>query len=211
MTVVNGYTTGQAIKKRVGIRDAGDDILIDDAINSASRAIDIWCGQIFYDAGTPATARRYQPASAHLVRVDPFSTTTGLVVETDTNDDATWSTVWASTDYELVMFGGAMADMMAAPYDQINAVGSYTFPTYTRRTLTVRVTARWGWGAVPQPVVEATKILAVDLWKRKDVAFGMQTGAVDFAGLRINRDTMAQVSSILTAYRRVDRVGVGFA
>ena len=37
----------------------------------------------------------------------------------------------------------------------------------------LRVTARWGWPAVPDQVVEAAKLLAVRLYRRKDSPQGV--------------------------------------
>jgi hypothetical protein len=64
--------------------------------------------------------------------------------------------------------------------------------------------------ADPQNVIEASKILTVDLWKRKDVPFGISTGTIDFGPLRIGRDVMAQVASLLNPFRRADRM-IGLA
>jgi hypothetical protein len=147
------------------------------------------------------------PLDAYTLRTPPISTTSGLVVKTDTSDDASFATTWASTDYELVPFGGFGGALASAgPWDTLTAVDAYYYPTANRRRASVQVTARWGWATTPQSVKEAARILSVDLWKRKDVAFGIQTGTVDFGGLRIGRDVMAQVQSLLSRYRRVDVV-----
>ena len=78
------------------------------------------------------------------------------------------------------------------------------------RRRTVEITARWGWAAVPQGIAEAARILSVDLWKRKDTPFGIATGTVDFGGMRIGRDILAQVESLVRTFVRVDRmIGIG--
>lgn len=204
MALTNCYLTMDDIRGRAGIADHDDDPTLDPAINRACRAIDVYCGQFFYDAGS-ATARTYKPTAATVAQVDPFNTTTGLVIKTDDNDDGTYETTWASTDYELDYFGGQMSNMLSAPYDRIYAIGSYYFPKTGYRRRTLEVTARWGWTAVPSSVVEAAHILSIDLWKRKDTPFGITTGSIDFGGLRIGRDLMAQVSSLLQPFRRIDR------
>ena len=200
MALVNAYITMDDLRGRAGIDDHLDDATLEGAINAACRAIDVWCAQIFYDAGS-ATAKTFRPTDPYCAEVLPFNTTTGLVIKTDTSDDASYATTWASTDYELDVFGGDYTTTLGtAPYTKIRAVGSYLFPTANRRRISLQVTARWGWSAVPYPVQEASKILSVDLWKRKDTPFGVTTGTVDFGGLRIGRDLMAQVASLLTPY-----------
>lgn len=206
MTLTNCYVTLEDIKTRLGgaTIDGGDPQL-EARITSACRAIDVHCGQFFYDAGS-ASARTFRPRSNTRLKVDPFSTTTGLVVKSDTSNDGTYATTWAAADYELDHYG----DDSTNPYDTIIAVGSYSFPMYYRRRRAVQVTAQWGWATVPQLVVEAATILSVDLWKRKDAPFGIATGTVDFGGLRIGRDVMAQVASLLQTFVRADRM-IGIA
>lgn len=203
------YVSAVDIETRLGGNVLGEQKAgLADALTSACTAIDVWCGQTFTTA-VAATARTYQPVDLWRAKVDPFWTTTGLVIKTDTGDAGTFSTTWASTDYELIPFGGTFADQLAAPYDTIYAVGSNTFPIYGRRTRTLQVTAQWGWATPPQNVIEATKILTVDLWKRKDTPFGIATSTMDFAGLRISRDAMSGVAFLLSPFRRTDRtVGV---
>jgi hypothetical protein len=206
MALTNAYVTLEDVKTRLGgaAVDGGDPQL-EQAITSACRAIDVHCGQFFYDAGS-ATARTFRPGNRYRLMVPPFSTTTGLAVKTDTGDDGTFATTWASTDYELDYF----ADDSTNPYDTVAAVGSYVFPISNRRLRCVQVTARWGWTAPPQNVIEAARILSVDLWKRKDTPFGIATGSIDFGGLRIGRDTMAGVASLLQTHVRADRM-IGIA
>jgi len=201
----NCYVEVTEVTGRVGINDNGDDDTVASAITSACRAIDDYCGQFFYKL-TDATPRKFRPSSALFAWVDPFHTTTGLEIKTDTAGDGGFATTWATTDYELERFGGSMANMWNAPYDTIHAGYSWVLPMCGRRRETLQVTAQWGWDKVPPIVKEAAKILTVDLWKRKDVAFGVQTGTIEFGGLRVGRDVMAQVESLLASFRRVDRV-----
>src|SRR5688572_11954522 len=73
---------------------------IQDAIDSASGEIEKHCNRQFQRTET-ASARVFAPASRTRCPVDDFWSTTGLVVEIDTNGDGTFSTVVPSSDYEL--------------------------------------------------------------------------------------------------------------
>jgi hypothetical protein len=203
VTLSNCYVTLDDLQRRLGVTGTSSDSLLEQAITSACRTIDDWCGQFFYDAGS-ATARTFRADDPWLLHTVPFHTTTGLVVKTDTGDDAGYATTWTSADYEL-----DYPDLAGAPYDTVRAVGDYVFLPNNRRRRSVQVTARWGWAAVPQAVEEATLILSTDLYKRKDAAFGIATGGVDFGGLRIGRDVMAQVASLLARFRREHVFGLG--
>ena len=201
------YSTLDLIVTRLGNQvTAADRPAIEQRITEASAAIDRWCGQSF-DPASSATVRTFTPYTAVDTRIDPFHTTTDLVIATDAADDGTWSTTWTAADYALDRFGGNMADLYGAPYDRVIAVGGLLFPTRNRRPRPLKVTAKWGWSAVPALVAGACEIITVDLFKRKEVAFGIQTaGLADFAGLRIGVDVMRQVSSLLSDLRRMDRV-----
>ena len=204
------YVTAADIEARLGgnvlpEQKAG----LTDALTSACEAINVWCKQTFTTAAA-ASARTYTPVNDWRARVDPFYTTTGLIIQTDTGDDGTFATTLTAAQYELVKFGGNSGNLLAAPYDTINALGVY-FPRYGLRSFTVQVTAKWGWGAPPQNVIEATKILTVELWKRKDTALGVSTGgAHELGALRLSKSVFDQVEPLLRKFQRTDRtIGVG--
>lgn len=201
------YITPEELNLRLGGRiDQAAFPLLSDAIDEACGAIDQHCGQSFTKDDT-ASARVFRPTDDDCALIDPFWTTDGLVIKVDDDDDGTYEVTWSASDYELVRFGGSRAYVLGAPYDTIRAIGRW-FPTCGRRHLTLEVTAKWGWSAVHTNVSAATKILAHDLWKRKDVAFGIQTSAVaEFGGMRIGRDVLAQVAPLLAGFVRHDRTG----
>lgn len=199
------YTTFVDINERLGgtLQPGG---LVESKITVASRAIDLYCGQEFGSA-TVASARTFPVDNQMSVLVDPFHTTTDLVVKTDSDDDGTYETTWSSADYALGRFGGRRANLLGSPYDCIIAVGSHPFPLGNLRPEALQVTAKWGWASTPLPVAEACEILTVELWKRKDTPFGISTAStVEFGPLRIGRDLYAQVAPLLAPFRRMDRL-----
>ncbi len=205
MALDNCYTTLDDVRDRIeGLDDTGEDDLLEEAITSSCRALDEHLGQFFYATDTP-TARVFTPLDAWTCYVDPFLTDTGLVVKTDVADDAGYATTWAASDYELDYFGGDWGQSVGAPFDTIRAVAYQTFPVQGRRRRTVQVTARWGWSAPPRNIVEASKILAIDLYSRRNAPFGIATQTIEFGPLRIGRDVLAQVQSLVGRYRRLDR------
>jgi len=199
------YTTFEQISERLGGQlSPAAQSFIEGKIAEASRAIDSWCGQSFAPDAN-ATARVFRPTGSKLCRTDPFWTTSGLVIKTDSGDNGLYETPWTSGDYDLEPFGGELGQMWAAPYDTIRAVGSLSFPMVAKRLRSVQVTAKWGWAAVPDVVRGACEILTVDLWARKDTPFGITQSVAEFSGLRIGRDVMAGVVSLLGPLRRYER------
>lgn len=184
MAVVNGYATVDQLREELG--DTGSKIDVDRlerALTSASRAVDDFTGRRFWQDGTVKT-RTYRPESTSLALVDDISTTTGLVIKTDTGADYTWSTTWVTTDYDLEP-DNADQDNAAYAWWRIRAVGNYGFLTLpTRRTL--QVTAKFGWAAIPAEVESATLIKAIQRFRRPDAPFGI-AGFGDFGPMRISR------------------------
>lgn len=181
--MANEYVTAANLKVPLSISGTADDVWLGIVATAASRAIDSFCQRRFY-ADANATARWFRALSGHLVDVDDVSTTTGLVVATDDNDDGTAETTWLAADYELQPLNG-VSHGQAWPYTAILAVESRTFPRSLRAA--VSVTAKWGWPAVPAEVTQAAYILGAELFKRKDAPFGV-AGFGDFGVVRIRDD-----------------------
>lgn len=203
MALGDSYATLPELKARLDITDTTDDDRMTAVLAAASREIELWCRRQFNDAGA-ATARVYQPRTSGRLTVDDFSTTTGLVIATDTGDDGTYETTWTAADYQLYPLNGVVSGQTGWPYWRLVAVGSQAFPTCTRRP-TVQVTARWGWTAVPTPVKEACLISAAEAFKLGDAPFGV-AGFGEFGAVRVRMNSRAQ--SLLAPYRR-DPVLVG--
>ncbi|WP_432001227.1 phage head-tail connector protein [Streptomyces sioyaensis] len=196
MGLGSNYADLPELKARVNINDTNDDAPLQDALYAASRFVERYTRRQFNDADT-ASARVYDPESAGLVMPDDFSTTVGLVIKTDDDDDGTFETTWSATDYELRPLNGCRDGVPGWPYWQILAVDSREFPNVRRAG--VQITARWGWAAVPQPVKEATLILAEEIWKMKDAPFGV-AGFGEFGSIRVRENP--KVAALLMAYKR---------
>jgi hypothetical protein len=212
VTITNGYCTRPQLKTYLGIAASSNDRddLLDDAVNTASRAVESHCGRVFFDAGS-ATARTFAPFDRYRVWVDEFSTTSGLIIKTDADDDGSFETTWASTDYELEPVGGVVNGVAGWPYRMIRAVDSYQFVVGTgmARRQTLQVTARWGWAAVPELVRQSTLQVASEVYRRKDAPFGVAQ-TVDFGPLRLSSDVVRGVSALLERFV-VNRSGFGMA
>jgi hypothetical protein len=199
MALTNCYITLEDMRGRAGIGDHLDDGTLDGAINAACRAIDLHVGYFFFDA-TTASALVFEASDEYCLDVQPFSTTTGLVIATDDNGDATFETTWAAADYELVPMRSAPFGITA--YNKIRGLNRM-FPTGLARRRTVQVTARWGFSSVPDTIKEAAKILATDLWKQKDTPFGLSTATVEFGGLRVPNDMFRRLESLVGPFKPV--------
>jgi hypothetical protein len=184
VAVTNGYCSVAQLREHFG---DGSNLLttalLERAINATSRAIDKFCGRRFW-VDSAVQNKVYRCDDGYEAEVDDISTTTGLVIATDTTGDGTYATTWASTDYQLEPLN-ANTESTAHAWWRIVAVDDYTFPIHAYRT-TLRVTAKFGWSAVPDEVEEACILRAASIFKRREATFGV-AGFGEFGVVRIGR------------------------
>lgn len=196
------YATLSELKEFVGIPDAdtADDDALTLALDSATAQVDTYCDRTF-TADSVATTRDYMISNTGRVDIDPVSTLTGLIVQTDDNADGTYETTWTiGTDFRIEPVNASSAGV---PWDRLVALGTRWFPKNTYRP-GVRVTAKFGWpgGTVPAAVKLATLIQASRLFKRKDAPFGV-AGSVEFGSeMRLLNEVDRDAQNLLRRYRR---------
>jgi hypothetical protein len=178
MAIVNGYCTLAEVKAALRLTDNVDDTLLEKAIESASRRIDGYCGRWFYK--TSATAVTMYPQNIYFLQFpNDVSSTTGLIVKTDTAGDGTYATTLTlGTDF---IIEPTNATLRGYPYQNIQMVGGQTLPLYVTPSFpTVQVTAQWGWSAIPSDVSQACVLLSMRQFARLNAALGV-VGFADMA------------------------------
>lgn len=173
------YTTLALLKLHLGtITDSARDDLLNAAIEAASRSVDDFCGRRFALDAT-ATARVYNPAGRLYYDefiVDDIGSTTGLVVETGNASDG-WTAVTTSIE--------TSPDNAIVQGDSITGLVNLDGWAFGRNDR-VRVTAKWGFPAVPAQVGQATLIQAARLYKRKESPEGV-LGNAEWGSIRLSR------------------------
>lgn len=202
MAIGDPYVTLLEMKNYIGIDVAkvSQDTSLTNAVDSASREIERFCNRQF-NKETVATARVFEPTDWRHAKVDDFWTTSGLLVATDSGGTGNFDTTWSASDYELQPFNGIVDGQPGWPFNRLRSVGGFYMPTYChepyRRKAVLRITAQWGWAAVPSPVKQACFILAAQTFKLADAPFGV-AGMDQFGVVRV-RD-MPQVAAKLSRY-----------
>jgi hypothetical protein len=204
VAITNGYATLSELREHMG--DTSTTLtaaVAERAIEAASRAIDRFCGRWFYQEAA-TSVRVYRPGDPYQAWVDDISTTTGLVVKTDTTGDASYATTWDAADYQLEPLNadvvGAGTTVQPYAWWRIVAVDEKTFPVSTFRP-TLQVTARYGWSAVPDDVQLACLIKSSALFERRNSPQGV-AGFGDMGVVRISRYGDPDVVELLSAYTR---------
>jgi hypothetical protein len=201
MALGDTYLTATQLKARLGISDDNDNARLQAAVMAASRGIDKCCHRQFNDAGS-VSARLFRPGSPDRAEADDFSTTSGLIIVTDTALDQTFSQTWTSRDYELNPLNGIVDGEPGWPYWGIRAIGTQWFPIprgWPAPTATLRVTAQWGWAAVPAAITEACYLIASEIFKLRDAPFGV-AGFADYGAVRVRANPIAY--SMIAPYTR---------
>jgi hypothetical protein len=181
MAIVNGYATLPEIKAELRLTSSIDDARLERAVESASRVVDDICGREFFT--TTSSTRVFAPAG-DTVWLDDASALPTLVEQRPT----------PSAAFVVVAAAGYRVDSppFGRPYSRLVNLLADWQPE-------VRVTAPWGWPAIPTPVKSATLIEAVRLFKRADTPEGVLQG--EFGSIRMSR-TDPDVMALCARYRK---------
>lgn len=208
MAITNGYATLAEAKTLFDLTLASHEADIERAIESASRAIDAWCGRRFWQDNT-VTVYYFTAEDYYTIPVFDVSTTTGLIVQADHNADGTHENTFtrdsftAAYSYRLLPRNAATA-ATARPWTHLKALTG-GFPVGVDGG--VKVTMKAGWAAVPIDIEQACLLLASRIYKRKDSPFGV-LGVADIGGGTTGTVTLPKVDPdvqrLLGPYRRLD-------
>lgn len=180
--MANDYADLPTLKTHLNIQadDTTRDALLSKALASASRGIDRETGRRFYLDPAPVArtfrlaGRTMRDSDGEHLLVDDIGSATGLVVETGSGASFAAVTTY-ETSPDNALLDGLPVTSLLRPLSM-----------WGYGTTRVRVTARWGWPAVPDEVVQATLIQAARLYRRKDSPEGV-TGSAEWGVVRLSR------------------------
>lgn len=191
------YATLQELKDFVRIIDLDDDVQLSLAITAASRAVDRATGRQFGLVAAPEA--RYFTAFYNAVEclwsvdVDDVMIVTGFEVASDNGGDDSFST--SLTSYTLLPRN---AVVKGRPYTRLR----FTSGTPTDQPDATRVTARWGWSAVPDTIKQATLLQASRFFARRNSPFGVAGSPDQGTELRLLAKVDPDVQVMLSSYVR---------
>lgn len=201
--LTSAYFTIEDLRLRLGIAQVldGDVPLLVAAGNAACRQVDGHCGRRF-TTDTSATARIFAGTCSTMRLIDDCWDDSGVTVETS-SDRTSWTTL-AADRWFLGPADAEVYDIEDWPYWNISATSGIPFGDPW-----VRVTAKWGWAAVPEAVREAALIQAVKLYLRKNSGSGVEYLPQENT-TRVPMGLDRDAAALLGRYCRADRV-FGFA
>jgi hypothetical protein len=197
MSISNGYATLLQIKEilRIPASDTVDDAALERAIEAASRRIDGACDRVFYQEPT-ATTRVYDAPDFTRVSIDDVSTLDGFAVRVDDPSGTYATELVRDTDYRVEPLNNLTKGLPVYRLVSLSGI----FPRSTVRP-GIQVTARWGWSAIPDPIRDATLLMAGRLFKRNDSLLGV-AGFSDLGVITV-RGVDPDVEHLIQQYRRM--------
>lgn len=188
MALGDPYTTKEDLKVYTEIPSGNTrlDSIAESVVQSASDEVEKFCNRQF-NKDTVASPRRYRPLTRSVVYVDDFWTTEGLIVAIDTRGDRTFTTVVPASDYEVHPLDGVVDGQPGWPFWKIKLYQGWA--PFICGYASVRVTAKWGWNAVPDSVKQATILLANETFALKGAPLGV-AGSSDYGVLRVRENEM---------------------
>lgn len=167
------YATAQQMQDYSFLPTPEDEALFSDVLLRASRMIDQACQLApgyFAVAGTGATAKTLRGSGLSMLRLPAYVPGSITAVTLDDADETAITEPYVERDGYLVFLPN-----------------SWRVTTIWSEYQAYKVTARWGFEAVPDEIVEATIELAVAIWRQKDGAFlrvvaDVNSGATGISG-----------------------------
>ena len=190
------YCTLAELKAALSITDNIDDTVLQTAITSASAWVDGWCYRSFAAAGTAVTDRDYIPTGTfQTLAIDDCVEITEVKLDDDL--DGTFADTLTAADFQAEPVNSTTGGL-ALPFTRLRPFEDGYWPTF-RGQATVRVSARYGWPAIPDAVREATIFRASALFTRRDSPLGV-AGFGDMGAMRVSRFVDPDVKSLLDPY-----------
>lgn len=171
MADVERYATVAALQGRLTERESAlDDVTA--ALAAASTAVERYCDRVF-TGDEAASARLFGPARPDRLSVDDIATADDLAVAVGRPGAFSAFTDVTPWPYNAAAKGEPFTELRTASAFPLSEV----YPT-------VEVTARWGWAAVPDDVVDAVLLLGSKLYFRRGSPGGV-AGMGDYGVVRI--------------------------
>ena len=192
------YCTLAELKAALSITDIIDDTILQTAITSASAWVDGWCYRSFEAAETAVTDRDYIPTGTfETLAIDDCVEITEVKLDDDL--DGTFADTLTAADFQAEPVNSTTGGL-ALPFTRLRPFEDGYWPTF-RGQATVRVSARYGWPAIPDAVREATIFRASALFTRRDSPLGV-AGFGDMGAMRVSRFVDPDVEMLLAPYRK---------
>lgn len=184
------------------------------ALEAAARAIEAATGRYFAVTAGAASARYFTPTIIegrdpivyatsgfpfswlrhYVLSIDDVSDTTGLLVDFDSTGNGDFTD--SCTGFRVGPFNNPGK---GKPYNRVIFNTGVYPPVYEE---SVRVTAKWGWTAIPNTIRNANLLQAARFLKRKDSPFGVAGSPALGNELRLLQKLDVDVMLMIAAFKK---------
>jgi len=193
---VTPYVTLAALKQALGLPVAAgpNDAALNQALASATVRINNSCNRpgTGFNLDAAVTARVFQARDPEWLLVNDIGDLTGLAVAT--GQVGAFTNAIAAADFEPQPLN---AYAIGRTVEVLHHHWAW-WPTWP--SVRIQVTAKWGWPAVPDPIVQACLILSARLFDRRNSPGGI-ANAGDFGPIRVTRQD-PDVLDLISEYQR---------
>jgi hypothetical protein len=198
MALLDSYADAEAYKDALKGTSSADDTVIDNRLDAVARLID---AELVLPAGTfnaDAAAQRFFDGNGEAIMdLDAFATLT--TVDVDTGLGGTFSQSVTVSNIELRPYNVAAR---SEPYTSVRLkpfAANTELAKWTKGPRTVRITADWGWPAVPELVRDLNIALAHDLWDLIRAGSTLTLAQIDI-GVRLTPNTNNLLKRAMRVY-----------
>lgn len=188
------YVTIDQLKASLSITSTDWDADLTRAADAATAVVDSITRRYFL-TGAASEIRYFTPISPHYLYIADVISITQVVSSGSSfieGEPVSNVILVENTDYYL------------DETDTLRVLGGFRF--WPGKARSVQVTAQWGFASVPQEVVEATQIIATQLFKRvREAPFGVLATSLDGPAVRLGRED-PQVRALLGDYKRTNMI-----
>jgi hypothetical protein len=200
--LTNGYCTLAQLKSAdvlnftTGTNLTAHDEILETIIEAVSRLIDNATARQFYAS---TETRYYNSKDAYCIETDDIASASGVTVEIDLDGDGTYEYTLASTDYDLAGYNDLLKGW---PYTKLETTPAAQY-TFSKARKGNKVTASFGWAAVPKTITLACILQSNREYQRFKTALGVAgTSAVGTITLDIPA-LDPDVEKLVQPYRRL--------
>lgn len=178
---MTAYADADDLKRWANVSSPEDAANFRELVESASRRVDYICRRTFAPPGAAQTRSfelgpDYEDGVSQSV-IDDLNATPSLVEVAVRSFGATWDEVPADC-YELerpAVAGAPFTGIRLATFFASGGTSGSYYTTLAGHYRRVRITGTWGWSAVPEPVRQATVLIAARLRRLPAAPLGVET------------------------------------
>jgi hypothetical protein len=194
------YATVSQLKSALRLTDSIDDSMLTLAADSATELVNAYCGRTFGTAGTVTATRYYAARKTNHVEVDDMAAAPTFV-EYASNRDGIYDVTVEAANYVTFPTNG-LIDGLSWPFTAIQTINTVTWPISFTDEPVISVTAVWGFGSIPQSVVQAALLTGSRIFARLSSPLGV-AGFGDVGVMRVQSKVDPDVEVLLQPYRRI--------